>query len=108
VNVISSLLVSLAQADVGDDRSWLLTIVVWMFIGLVAGFLASKIVNNSDEGPTRDVILGLIGSMVGGFIFHLLGGHRNGSIVVSIIVATLGAVLVLLVYHRLIRSRRIA
>jgi uncharacterized membrane protein YeaQ/YmgE (transglycosylase-associated protein family) len=108
VNVVSSFLIPLAQADVGDDSGILWAIVVWLFIGLVAGFLASQIINKSGEGMVRDIILGLIGSVVGGFIFHLLGIRRDGSIVVTIVVATLGAILVLVVYHKMVHSRRMA
>lgn len=108
MNVVSSFLIPLAQADVGDDSGILWAIVVWLFIGLVAGFLASQIINKSGEGMVRDIILGLIGSVVGGFIFHLLGIRRDGSIVVTIVVATLGAILVLVVYHKMVHSRRMA
>ena len=93
----------LAQSDVSADRGMLMSIVIWLFIGLVAGFLGSKIVNKRGEGLMLDIILGLIGSFVGGLIIHLMGFHRDGSILISIIVATLGAVLVLVIYHRLIR-----
>lgn len=79
-----------------------------LFVGLVAGFLASKIVNKRGEGLVRDVLLGIVGSVVGGFLIHLLGDHRDGSILISIVVATLGAVLVLVVYHKLVRPRRSA
>ena len=85
-----------------------MSIVVWLFIGLVAGFLASKIVNKTGEGMIRDIILGLIGSVVGGFLFHLVGIHRDGSILLSIVVATVGAILVLVIYHKLVHSRRSA
>jgi uncharacterized membrane protein YeaQ/YmgE (transglycosylase-associated protein family) len=96
-------LLTLAQSDVPADRGMLMSIVIWLFIGLVAGFLGSKIVNKRGEGLMLDIILGLIGSFVGGLIIHLMGFHRNGSILISIIVATLGAVLVLVIYHKLIR-----
>jgi uncharacterized membrane protein YeaQ/YmgE (transglycosylase-associated protein family) len=74
--------------------------------GLIAGFLASKIVNKRGEGILMDIVLGLVGSFVGGFIVHALGFRRDGSLIVSIVVATLGAVLVLVVYHKLILGGR--
>ena len=86
-----------------DDRGMLTSIIIWLVVGLIAGFLASKIVNKRGEGVVLDIVLGLIGAFVGGFIIHLLGFHRNGSIVWSIIVATLGAILVLVIYHKVIR-----
>lgn len=106
VNVLPALLAQTVQADSSDERGWLMSIIVWLVVGLVAGFLASKVVNRHGEGLVRDILLGLVGSIVGGFIIHLLGFHRNGSIILSIIVAMLGAILVLVVYHKLIRARR--
>ena len=91
-----------------DDGNMTMGVIAWLVCGLVAGFLASKIVNKRGEGVLLDIVLGLVGSLVGGFIFHLLGFHRNGSLVISIVVATLGAVLVLVVYHKLILGRRTA
>jgi uncharacterized membrane protein YeaQ/YmgE (transglycosylase-associated protein family) len=91
-----------------DDGNMTMGIIAWLVCGLVAGFLASKIVNKRGEGILLDIVLGLVGSLVGGFIMHLMGFHRNGSLVVSIIVATLGAVLVLVVYHKVILGRRAA
>jgi uncharacterized membrane protein YeaQ/YmgE (transglycosylase-associated protein family) len=106
VHLIPALLAQTEQADAGSDRGLLMSLFVWLFVGLVAGFLASKIVNRSGEGVVRDIILGLVGSFVGGFLFHLFGVHRDGSILLSIVVATVGAILVLVIYHKLIRSRR--
>ena len=91
----------LAQADGSDDMK--LGIIAWIVVGLIAGFLGSRIVNKRGEGIVLDIILGLVGSLVGGFLFHLFGIHRNGSIILSIIVATLGAILVLVIYHKVIR-----
>jgi uncharacterized membrane protein YeaQ/YmgE (transglycosylase-associated protein family) len=91
-----------------DDGNMSMGVIAWLVCGLIAGFLASKIVNKRGEGVLMDIVLGLVGSFVGGFIIHLMGFHRNGSLVVSIIVATLGAVLVLVVYHKLIRGGRAA
>src|SRR3954467_12245220 len=101
---ISHLSSLLAQSDttvVVDDRPGL-GIIAWIVVGLIAGFLGSKIVNKRGEGVFRDIILGLIGSVVGGFLFHLVGFHRNGSFVLSLLVATVGAVIVLVIYHKLI------
>jgi uncharacterized membrane protein YeaQ/YmgE (transglycosylase-associated protein family) len=92
--------------DTGDDRGLLMRLIVWLVVGLIAGFLASKIVNKRGEGLGRDIVLGLVGSLVGGFIFHLFGVHRDGSFILSIVVATIGAIIVLVIYHKLIRSNR--
>jgi uncharacterized membrane protein YeaQ/YmgE (transglycosylase-associated protein family) len=98
-------LLSDVRVGTTEDRGLLMSILVWLVVGLVAGFLASKVVNKHGEGLIRDIILGLVGSLVGGFIFNLFGYHRDGRIIISILVATLGAILVLVVYHKVIRSR---
>jgi uncharacterized membrane protein YeaQ/YmgE (transglycosylase-associated protein family) len=45
----------------------------WLVIGLVAGYIGSKLVNRTGEGLVRDLLLGVIGAIVGGAIFHSLG-----------------------------------
>ena len=78
----------------------MLNFIWWLIVGLIAGFLASKIVNNAGQGPLTDILLGLGGAFVGGFLFSLLGFRGKGPIY-SIVVATAGAILVLFVYHRM-------
>src|SRR3954462_8815058 len=110
MNLISHLTSVLAQGDttvVVDDRPGL-GIIAWIVVGLIAGFLGSKIVNKRGEGVVLDIILGLVGAVVGGFIFRLIGIHTSGGLIISIIVATIGAVLVLVIYHKLIRGGRAA
>jgi uncharacterized membrane protein YeaQ/YmgE (transglycosylase-associated protein family) len=104
VNTLIAISNLLAQADTSADENTGLGVIAWIVVGLIAGFLGSKIVNKRGEGILLDIVLGLIGSLVGGFLFHLLGIHRNGSLIFSIIVATIGAVIVLLIYHKLIRG----
>ncbi len=104
MNAIVAISTILAQTDSSADDNTGLGIIAWVVVGLIAGFLGSKIVNKRGEGIMVDIILGLIGSVVGGFLFHLLGIHRNGSFILSIVVATIGAVIVLVIYHKLIRS----
>lgn len=48
-------------------------IIAWIVFGLIAGFIASKIVNRSGEGPLLDIVLGVVGAVVGGFLFNLVG-----------------------------------
>lgn len=104
---MNSLTALLAQVNTPtDDHGMLMSLIIWLFIGLVAGFLGSKIVNKSGEGVVIDIVLGLVGSFVGGFIIHLLGIAGPSGIIMSIVVATLGAVIVLLIYHKLVRSPR--
>lgn len=78
----------------------------WIVIGLVAGFIASRIVNRSGEGFMRDVILGIIGALVGGAIFTKLGyAGVTGLNLWSILVAVVGAVIVLVIFHALMGHR---
>jgi uncharacterized membrane protein YeaQ/YmgE (transglycosylase-associated protein family) len=75
-------------------------ILAWIIVGLIAGFLGSKIINKRGEGLLRDIGLGIIGAIVGGFIFRALGfAGVTGVNIPSIIVAVIGAVVVLVVYH---------
>ena len=85
-----------------------MTILAWILLGLVAGFLGSKIVNKTGEGVVVDIVLGVVGALVGGFLFNQFGeAGVTGLNVYSILVATLGAVVVLVVYHALTgRGRR--
>ena len=75
-------------------------ILAWIVVGLVAGFLASKVVNRSGEGFTRDILLGIVGAVVGGWIFHAMGEPGvSGVNIYSILVAFTGGVVVLVLYH---------
>ena len=83
-----------------------MSILAWIVLGLIAGFIASKIVNKSGEGILLDVVLGVVGAVVGGYIFQTLGhAGVTGLNIYSLLVAVIGAVLFLLVYHAL---RRVA
>jgi uncharacterized membrane protein YeaQ/YmgE (transglycosylase-associated protein family) len=101
------LLAKASTVEPADQRGILMTIIAWLVVGLVAGFLGSKIVNKHGDGVVRDILLGVIGSFVGGFLFSLLGIHAGGMIG-SIVIATSGAILVLVIYHKFIRSPRTA
>ena len=77
-------------------------IVAWLVVGLIAGFIGSKIVNKSGEGLVRDIILGVIGGLVGGAIFSELGSTGvTGIDLWSIFVAIIGSIVVLVIYHAL-------
>jgi uncharacterized membrane protein YeaQ/YmgE (transglycosylase-associated protein family) len=81
-------------------------IITWIIFGAIAGFIASKIVNKQGEGFIIDVVLGIIGASVGGFIFQTLGAAPvTGFNFYSLIVAVIGAIVVLFIYH-LITGRR--
>ena len=81
-----------------------MSVIAWIVLGLIAGFIGSKIVNKRGEGLILDIVLGVIGAIVGGFLFSLVGaGGVTGLNLYSIFVAIIGAVVVLLVYHAVIR-----
>jgi uncharacterized membrane protein YeaQ/YmgE (transglycosylase-associated protein family) len=106
MNVLTNLLAQtvVRNEPIVDDGNMAMGVIAWLACGLIAGFLASKIVNKRGEGILMDIVLGLVGSFVGGFIVHALGIHRDGSFIISLVVATLGAVLVLVVYHKVVRG----
>jgi uncharacterized membrane protein YeaQ/YmgE (transglycosylase-associated protein family) len=77
-----------------------MSIIGWIILGLVAGFIASKIVNKEGEGLLLDIVLGIVGAFVGGIVFTVFGGHGvTGLNLYSMVVAIIGAVIVLVVYH---------
>ena len=74
----------------------------WVLFGLITGFVASRIVNRRGEGCILNVVLGVVGALVGGFIFAALGGSGvSGFNLYSMFVATIGAIVFLLLYHAL-------
>ena len=80
-----------------------MSIVAWIFLGLISGFLASKIVNKRGDGTFIDIILGIVGAVVGGLIFNAVGAAGvTGFNIWSMVVAVLGAVLVLVVKHKVL------
>jgi len=80
--------------------SWL----IWIILGLIAGFIGSKIVNKKGEGLLVDILLGIVGAVVGGWVFSIFGAHGvTGLNLYSILVAIVGAVVVLLIYHAIRR-----
>jgi uncharacterized membrane protein YeaQ/YmgE (transglycosylase-associated protein family) len=77
-----------------------MSIIGWIFLGLIAGFIASKIVNKQGEGFFLDIVLGIVGAIVGGWLFSLFGAVGvTGFNLYSMFVAVLGAIVVLVLYH---------
>jgi uncharacterized membrane protein YeaQ/YmgE (transglycosylase-associated protein family) len=80
----------------GQSMSFL----AWIVLGLVAGFIGSKIVNRRGEGMVLDILLGVLGALAGGWLFHIFGAPRvNGLNVYSLFVAGVGSVVLLVLYH---------
>jgi uncharacterized membrane protein YeaQ/YmgE (transglycosylase-associated protein family) len=83
-------------------------IVAFILLGLISGFIASKLVNHSGEGIVIDIVLGVVGAVVGGFLFSLVGiSGISGLNLWSMVVAVFGAVVVLWIKHAL-TGRRLA
>ena len=81
-------------------------IIAWIMVGLIGGFLASKVVNHTGEGLLRDILLGVVGAFLGGVIFRALGSAGvNGFNLWSILVAFVGAVVFLILYHAMFGGR---
>jgi uncharacterized membrane protein YeaQ/YmgE (transglycosylase-associated protein family) len=81
-------------------------IIAWLVLGLIAGFIASKIVNHTGSGVIMDIVLGVIGAFAGGFLFSVFGATGvTGFNIYSMIVAVVGAVVVLWVYHAFVGRR---
>jgi len=77
-----------------------MSIIGWIILGLIAGFVGSKIVNKQGEGFFLDIVLGIVGALVGGFIFSAVGASGvTGFNLYSLVVAVIGAIVVLVVYH---------
>ena len=82
-------------------------IISWLILGLIAGFIGSKIVNKSGQGFWLDIALGIVGAIVGGFLFSGVFGVEGitGLNVWSLIVAIIGSIVVLWGYHALAGRR---
>jgi uncharacterized membrane protein YeaQ/YmgE (transglycosylase-associated protein family) len=77
-----------------------MSLIGWIVLGLIAGFIASKIVNKAGEGALLDTILGVIGAVVGGWLFNTFGMPGvTGFNLYSMLVAIIGAAVVLALYH---------
>ena len=85
-----------------------MSILGWLILGLIAGFIASRVVNKTGQGLLHDIVLGIVGAMVGGWLFTAFGAAGvTGFNLYSMIVAAVGAIVVLFLYHA-ITGRRTA
>ena len=83
-----------------------MSILAWIVLGLLAGFIGSKLVNKTGEGVVLDIVLGVVGAVVGGYLFNIMGAAGvTGVNIYSLFVAVVGAVVVLVAYHA---ARRVA
>ncbi|MFC5069222.1 GlsB/YeaQ/YmgE family stress response membrane protein [Flaviflagellibacter deserti] len=83
-----------------------MSVIGWIVLGLIAGFIASKIVNESGQGMLMDIVLGIVGAIVGGLVFSFFGAAGvTGFNIWSLIVAVIGSIIVLWLYHTMTGRR---
>jgi len=81
-----------------------MSIFAWIVLGLIAGFIGSKIVNKRGDGLIRDILLGIVGAVLGGWLFRVFGASGvTGLNIYSLFVAVLGSIVFLMLYHMLFR-----
>ena len=84
-----------------------MSFLAWIILGLVAGFIGSKIVNRRGEGILLDILLGVVGAFAGGWLFRIFGAPGvSGLNLYSLVVAVMGSVVFLVLYHALFTRRR--
>ena len=82
-----------------------MSILAWVVLGLLAGFIGSKIVNKSGEGLILDILLGIVGAVIGGWLFNRFGAAGvTGLNLYSLLVAVIGSVVFLVIYHAIRRA----
>lgn len=85
-----------------------MSVIGWLILGLIAGFIASRLVNKGGQGFFLDIALGIVGAIVGGLIFSAFGAEGiTGLNIYSMIVAVLGSIVVLVAYHTIAGSRSV-
>jgi uncharacterized membrane protein YeaQ/YmgE (transglycosylase-associated protein family) len=85
-----------------------MSFVAWIVLGLLAGFIASQLINRRGSGTLTNIVLGIIGALVGGFLFQQFGAEGvTGLNLWSLVVATTGAAALLMVFHVLRRTSSI-
>ena len=83
-----------------------MSIIGWIVFGLIAGFIASKLVNKTGQGLVLDIVLGVVGAVVGGWVFTFFGADGvTGFNIYSMVVAVVGAIIVLVIYHAIAGRR---
>jgi uncharacterized membrane protein YeaQ/YmgE (transglycosylase-associated protein family) len=82
-------------------------VIGWIVLGLIAGYIASTLVNNRGEGLPFNILLGIVGAVLGGWLFNAFGAAGvTGFNIWSLLVAVVGAVVLLWVWHAIRRSGR--
>jgi uncharacterized membrane protein YeaQ/YmgE (transglycosylase-associated protein family) len=83
-----------------------MSLLAWIFLGLISGYIGSRIVNHRGEGVLLDIVVGVAGALIGGFLFQLVGVTGvTGFNIWSMFVAVIGAVVLLAIKHALFGPR---
>jgi uncharacterized membrane protein YeaQ/YmgE (transglycosylase-associated protein family) len=94
------------MTNAGDTAPYM-GFISWIILGLIAGFIGSKIVNKTGEGLLLDIVLGVVGAIVGGYIMSLIGHDGvTGLNLWSLLVAVIGAIIVLFAYRLIVGGAR--
>jgi len=99
-----------AHPEGGCQQQWevQVSMIGWVVLGLISRFIASKIVNRQGEGLILDIVLGIVGAIVGGYLFTLFGAQGvSGANIYSMFVAVIGAIVVLVIYHSVTGRRTV-
>ncbi len=84
-----------------------MTIVAWIVLGLIAGFIGSKVVNSTGAGIVGNLVVGVVGAYAGGFLFNTFGARGiTGFNLWSLVVASFGAIVLLSVFNAIAGPRR--
>ena len=106
-NGLVSISSSTGMVILNRQESSTLSFVAWIVIGLVTGFIGSKILNKTGRGLGRDCLIGIVGAFISGFLANLLGKPGGSGLdIYSLLVAAVGAAVFMIVYHALFRRRR--
>jgi len=92
------------QCQVINIKGGSMSFLAWIVLGLIAGFIGSKLVNKSGEGVILDILLGIVGAVLGGWLFNIFGASGvTGLNLYSLLVAVVGSIVFLVIYHALFR-----
>jgi uncharacterized membrane protein YeaQ/YmgE (transglycosylase-associated protein family) len=97
-------IMTFAALILADINLSLSNVLWWLLVGLVAGFLASRVMRGGGYGLIGDIVVGLIGAFIGGWLADLLGIGGSSSLIVTIVIAFIGACILLAILHAVTRG----
>lgn len=96
---------TLATLPFADVTLTLSNVIWWLIVGLIAGFLASRVMRGGGYGLVGDIVVGLIGAFLGGWLAGLLGIGDSNNVIISIVIAFIGACILIAILHAIPRQR---